>query len=72
MKNIHLFVTFNKGQTTFRVTGLHEGDITGGNPASTHNYLIAKEDHYANLAGYVKMYEPTSIEIRNELLSFPS
>jgi hypothetical protein len=68
MKNVHLFVSFNKGQTTFRITGLQEGDITGGDPASKYGYLTAKEDHYANLAGYIRTYEPNTIEIRNNLL----
>lgn len=68
MKSVHLFVTFTKGQTTFRVTGLLEGDCNGGNPASTYNYSTAIEDHYENLAYWVKRFQPTSIEIRNNLL----
>lgn len=69
MKNVHLFVTFRKSQTMFRVTGLSEGDFNGGDPASTYNYSTALEDHYENLAGYVKKFHPTSVEIRNDLLN---
>jgi hypothetical protein len=70
MKKVRLFVTLTKGQTVFRVTGQNRSfDRTGSDPASTYNYSVAKEDHYANVAHYVKLFEPDTIEIRNELLS---
>jgi hypothetical protein len=70
MKKVHLFVTFTKGQTTFRVTGQNRSvDRTGSDPVNPGNYWIVKEAHYTNLAHYVKLFEPDTIEIRNELLS---
>lgn len=61
----HLFVWFNKGQTLFRFHG-REGDFHGGDPASVYPGS-SLDDHYENLANYVKRFHPASVEIRNEL-----
>ena len=64
----HLFVCFNRGQTMFRYSGSREGDFSGGDPASTYPGS-SLDDHYENLANYIKRFRPASIEIRNDLLT---
>ena len=60
MKN-HMFITFREGSTHYRM-----GDAQGSNPAAKRK-PEALEDHWENVAYFVKTFHPRVIEIRSDI-----
>ena len=68
MKDRHLFVTFAPTRTIYTLKDNEAGGSSSGSqPVKNLKWTGRMEEHYANLAYWIQMLQPTSIEIRFDI-----